>query len=78
MASKTTTMKFEVEKFDGNNSFLLWKIRVTMLLVKERTHKALLSAEKKPSKMEDNEWVDLDVRAKSTIILCLSDEILYK
>jgi len=46
-------------------------------LVKEGTHKALLGAEKKPSKMEDDEWVDLDVRAKVNIILCLSDEILY-
>ena len=50
---------------------------VTTLLVKESTRKALLDAEKKPSKMEDNEWVDLDVRAKATIILCLSDEVLY-
>jgi len=45
--------------------------------VKEGTHKALLGAKKKPSKMEDDEWMDLDVRAKATIILCLSDEVLY-
>ena len=45
--------------------------------MKEGTHKALLDAEKKPSKMEDNEWVDLNVRANATIILCLSDEVLY-
>jgi len=31
----------------------LWKMRVTTLLVKEGTHKALLSTEKKPSNMED-------------------------
>jgi len=46
-----------------------------MLLV-EGTHKALLGVEK-PSKMEDNGWMDLDVRAKATIILCLSDEVFY-
>jgi len=51
-------------------------MRVTALLVKEGTHKALL-VEKKPSKMKDDEWVDLDVRTKATIILCLSDEVLY-
>jgi len=37
----------------------------------------LLGAEKKPSKMENDEWMDLDIRAKATIILSLSDEVLY-
>ena len=78
MASKTiTTTKFEVEKFNVKSNFLLWKMRVTSLLVKEGTHKALFGIEKKPSKMEDNEWNDIDFRVKATIILCLSDEVLY-
>ena len=47
------------------------------MLVKEGTHKALLGIEKKPSKMKDNEWNDIDFCAKATIILCLSDEVLY-
>jgi len=56
MANKTTTItKFEVEKFDGKFNFLLWKMRVTSLLVKEGTHKSLLGIKKKPSKMEDDE-----------------------
>ena len=77
MVSKTTTItKFEVEKFNGKSNFLLWKMRVISLLVKEGTHKALLGIEKKLSKMEDDEWNDIDFRAKATIILCLSDEIL--
>ena len=41
------------------------------------THKALLGAKKKPSKMEDDEWMDIDVWAKATIILCLSDQVFY-
>jgi len=49
------TTKFEVEKFDGKSNFLLWKMRVTSLLVKEGTHKTLFSIEKKPSKMKDDE-----------------------
>jgi len=56
MTSKTTmTTKFEVEKFDGKSNFLLWKMRVTSLLVKKGTHKALFSIEKNPSKMKDDE-----------------------
>ena len=70
MASKTTTTtKFEVEKFDGKSNFLLWKMRVTSLLVKEGTYEALLGIEKKPSKMEDDEWNDIDFHANATIIL---------
>ena len=45
--------------------------------MKEGTHKALLGAGKKQSKMEDDESNDIDFHAKATIILCLSDEVLY-
>jgi len=56
MASKTTTItKFEVKKFDEKSNFMLWKMRVTSLLMKESTHMTLLSIEKKLSKMEDDE-----------------------
>ena len=65
MASKTTmTTKFEVEKFDRKSKFLLWKMRVTSLLVKEGMHKVLLSIEKKPSKMNDDEWNDINSHVK--------------
>ena len=47
------------------------------LLVKEGTHKALFGAEKKPSKMKDDKWMDLDVRVKVMVIPCLLDEVLY-
>ena len=78
MASKTTTTtKFEVEKFDEKSNFLLYKMRVMALLMKEGTHKALLGVENKPSKMEDDEWNDIDFRAKVTIIICLFDKVLY-
>jgi len=71
------TTKFEVEKLDEKSNFLLWKMRVMSLLVKERTHKALLGIKKKSSKMEEDECNDIDFRAKAAIILYLSDEVLY-
>ena len=78
MTSKTTTItKFEVMKFDGKSNFLLWKMRVTSLLMKKSTHKTLVGIEKKPLKIEDDEWNDIDSRTKATIIMCLSDEVLY-
>ena len=48
VSKTTTTTKYEVEKFDGKFNFLLWKMRVISLLVKEDTHKAPLGIEKKP------------------------------
>ena len=78
MASKTTTTtKFEVEKFDEKSNVLLWKMQVTSLLMEEDIHKVLLGTEKKPSKMEDDKWNDIEFHAKTTIILCLSDEVFY-
>src|SRR4051812_41693447 len=75
--AKTTATKFVVEKFDGKVSFLLWKMRVTSLLVKEETYPALQGIRKKPSTMGEDDWKEIDVKAKATIILCLSDEVLY-
>ena len=79
MASKTTTTatKFEVEKFDGKVNFLMWKMQVTSLLVKEGTYQALQGIRKKPSTMGEDDWKKIDIKAKATIILCLSYEVVY-
>src|SRR4051812_32794447 len=79
MASKvaTTPTKFEVEKFDENVNFLLWKMRVTSLLVNEGTYQAHQGIRKKPSTMGEDDWKEINIKAKATIILCLSDEVLY-
>ena len=77
MMSKSAVTKFEVEKFDGKSNFLLWKLRVTALLVKEGVYKALEGEKKKSSTMTEEEFRDIDFRARATIILCLSDEVLY-
>ena len=52
-------------------------MQLTALLVKEDTHKTLFGAEKKLPEMDNDEWNDINFRAKVTIILCLSDEVLY-
>src|SRR4051812_46618473 len=79
MASKvkTTTTKFEVEKFDGKAYFLLWKMRIMSMLVKERTYQALQGIRKKPFQNGEDDWKEIDIKAKTTIILCLVNEVLY-
>ena len=51
---------------------------VSNIVAREGGHtQCLLGIEKKPSKMEDDECNDIDFRAKATIILCLSEVVLY-
>ena len=67
--------KFEVTKFNGHGNFGLWQTRVKDLLAQQGLLKALKP--QKPTKMEDDDWVDLQERAEGTIRLCLGDEIMY-
>ena len=63
MASKTTTTNpVQGREIRREVQLLLWKMRATSLLVKEGAYKALLSIEKKPSKMENDDWNDIDFR----------------
>jgi hypothetical protein len=47
------------------------------LLVQQGLQKALAGKSKKPTAMTEWEWEDLDVKALSTIRLCLVDEVLF-
>ncbi|PKA57601.1 Retrovirus-related Pol polyprotein from transposon TNT 1-94 [Apostasia shenzhenica] len=68
--------KFEVEKFDHKKDFGIWQLRVKAILVQNDLHHALLER-KNARKMTDEEWKELDLKALSTIQLCLADEVLY-
>jgi hypothetical protein len=74
---KVQSSKFEVEKFNGKNNFVLWKLKMQDLLVQQGLQKALAGKIKKPTSMTDEDWEDLDARALSTICLCLADEVLF-
>src|SRR3954470_15732342 len=52
-------------------------MRITSLLVKEGTYQALQVIREKPSTMGEDDWKKIDIKAKATILLCLSDEVLY-
>ena len=47
------------------------------LLIQQGVHKAMLRKEKKPKKMKDEEWVEMDVKAASAIRLNLGDEVIH-
>lgn len=78
--------KFEVEPFDGRNNFSLWQSILKDILVQQGLYKALKGREKKPESsddkgkekkkdgMSDNAWEELEMKAVSTIRLCLAPE----
>ena len=83
-----SVMKFDVEKCDKRINFGLWKVQVKDLLIKSRLHKALKGEpitascedfaifEVSKSAVSDEDWEDLDLKAGSTIRLCLAKNIL--
>lgn len=74
MASSSSVTKFDVMKFDGTGNFGLWQQRVKDLLVQQGLVKAL---KKKPEAMSSDDWEELQMKAVSTIRLCLADDVMY-
>jgi hypothetical protein len=73
------TAKFEVEKFDGQNSFSLWRIKMRALLRQQGLAKVLESQEEKIGITTFDEIVkhgELEEKAHNIILLSLSDGVL--
>ncbi|GJW38588.1 zinc finger, CCHC-type containing protein [Tanacetum coccineum] len=71
MASSIT--RFDIEKFDGNNDFGLWQIKMCALMVQQGCDAAL---ETLPADIKAGEKAALMKKAYSTLILCLGDRVL--
>ena len=74
-----TTAKFEVEKFDGHNSFNLWVIKMRALLRQQGLAKVLERQEEKIGISAIDEIVErgeLEEKAHNIILLSLSDGVL--
>uniref|UniRef100_A0A2N9ELY1 CCHC-type domain-containing protein n=1 Tax=Fagus sylvatica TaxID=28930 RepID=A0A2N9ELY1_FAGSY len=71
MAINASIATVGLVKFDGTGNFGLWQRRVKDLLVQQGLVKALYGKTKKPEKMTDDEWEELDMKAVSTIRLLL-------
>jgi hypothetical protein len=67
--------KFKVARFDGTRNFGLWQTRVKDLLAQQGISRAL--DEKKPTKVDDDKWEEMQVQACATMRLCLADQIMY-
>ncbi|KAK3434659.1 LOW QUALITY PROTEIN: hypothetical protein EUGRSUZ_D02123 [Eucalyptus grandis] len=66
--------KYEIEKFNGSNNFVLWSIKMRTLLIMFGQD----SENELPIIMKASERVELMEKAKSIILLNLTDEVLIE
>jgi hypothetical protein len=78
LMTKTQSVKFEIEKFNGKKNVEIWKVKMHDLLVQQGMVKAFLGKAKQPATITDEEWDEIDVRALSAICLCLVNDVLFK
>ncbi|KAL1540759.1 Retrovirus-related Pol polyprotein from transposon TNT 1-94 [Salvia divinorum] len=70
-------LNVKVDKFNGRNSFGLWQIKMRSLL-KQQGLWAPLTGKARKAGENDEEWITLDEKAHSTIMLCLSDDVIIE
>ncbi|GJR80554.1 hypothetical protein Tco_0151339 [Tanacetum coccineum] len=76
MSSQTQSPSVSIEKFNWKSNFSLWRIKVRALLKQQGIWAPL--AGPKPANMTDVKYSSQDEKAHSTILLSLSDEVLYE
>lgn len=71
-------LKLKVDKFIGENDFLLWRLKIRALLVNQGIEEALgeATSSKKPRKVSDEDLPDILDKAHSAIIVSLGDGVL--
>ncbi|GJW71277.1 hypothetical protein Tco_0128194 [Tanacetum coccineum] len=65
-----------IKKFSGKSNFSLWKIKIRALLKQQGIWAPIVGA--KPADMRNANYKLQEEKAHSTILLCLSDEVLYE
>ncbi|KAL5793560.1 hypothetical protein ACOSP7_002154 [Xanthoceras sorbifolium] len=89
MSKFSNSLKFGVEKFDGKINFGLWQVQVKDVLIQSGLHKVLKEksgfvlkdsskgdSSKGESRMSNEDWEEMDLRAASVIRLCLAKNVL--
>ena len=72
------SFKFEMEKFDGKNDFNLWRAKMMAHLGNLGLDEALKGESKMPTSLSEKEKSEILKKARNTIVLSLSDQILRK
>ena len=70
-----TNIKFDVENFDGTNTFGMWQCEVQDILFQLELDVAL--EENRPEDVDEKDWTRINRLACGTIRLCLPKELKY-
>ena len=71
-----TTIKYEIEKFDGNRDFTLWTKRITTILGSHKALKALQNPKELPATLAKLERETMEEVAYGTLIMNIIDNVL--
>ena len=71
-----TTMKFKIPLLDHSTRFLLWQVKMSVMLTQMDLDEAFLALDKMPSSLTKEEKESKDLKELSQIHLHLSNEIL--
>ena len=71
-----SSMKIDIEKFDGTGDFRIWQRKISALLAQQKLLKALEDPIMWPSEFSEDQKNDLLETAIGTIIFHLSDSII--
>ena len=72
------TITTSIEKFGRNINFGMWQLKMQAILTQDGCKLALDGEDKKPADMSSDKFKDLDDKARSGIILNLTDEVLQE
>ena len=75
MKPSVSSVKVDIEKFDGND-FGIWQLNMRALLVQQELLKTLKGVKALPDSWTDEEKEDVMERALGAILLTLSNEVL--
>ena len=78
MASIASTARYDVEKFDGQNDFGLWKMKMRASLGNFGLEEALDGKAKMLETFSEEKKKEIDKKAFNTLILGLGDKVLQE
>lgn len=61
------SIKFDIEKYDGKMSFVLWQMQMAGILSSLRINDTMHGRDKLVEAVIDKKWIDMDDKTLSTI-----------
>ena len=64
----SSIMKVDIQKFDGEISFNLWKVQMRAILIQHGLWKVLQGSHVKPEKVTDEQWATYQKKRRGSLI----------